>query len=228
MIPETLNYRDILLISFFINNNIFFLINIYSDSLLSALKYLKDTEIDISNILIMTGDFNTRDSFWDSLYPHYSTHSDLLIDIMDSLSLGLSYPTNSVINLIFLRYSSEELNNHSIHPEWRLSLDHALLTISILIKKQHIYNRKYSIAKGSAEEKAFIKDMIKDFTTINTSNLMDIKSLKIAINSFILAINKAWEKNSKIVSISRHSKSWLDINCSRNLEKYRLSRSLVD
>ena len=60
---DILNHRDILLIFFFINNNIFFLINIYSNSSLSALKYLKDTEVDIPNGLIMIGDFNIRDSF---------------------------------------------------------------------------------------------------------------------------------------------------------------------
>jgi len=36
--------------------------NIYSDSSHLALKYLKDTEININNLLIMTGDFNIRDS----------------------------------------------------------------------------------------------------------------------------------------------------------------------
>ena len=56
------NHRDILLVLFFNNNDIFFLINIYSDSLQSALKYLKDTEVDIHNVLIMTRDFNIRDS----------------------------------------------------------------------------------------------------------------------------------------------------------------------
>ena len=35
-----------------------FLINIYSDSLQSALKYLKNTEVDIHNILVMTGDLS--------------------------------------------------------------------------------------------------------------------------------------------------------------------------
>ena len=59
----TWHYRDISLIFFFINNNIFFLINIYSDSMQSALKYLKDTEVDIPNVLIMAGDFNIRDNF---------------------------------------------------------------------------------------------------------------------------------------------------------------------
>ena len=56
------NYRDILLISFFNNSIIFFLLNIYSDASQSALKYLKNTEANISNVLIMTGDFNIRDS----------------------------------------------------------------------------------------------------------------------------------------------------------------------
>ena len=53
------NHRDILLVLFFNNNDILFLINIYSDLLQSALK---DTEVDIHNVLVMTGDFNIRDS----------------------------------------------------------------------------------------------------------------------------------------------------------------------
>jgi len=35
--------------------------NIYSDASHSALKYLKDTEVNINNLLIMTSNFNTRD-----------------------------------------------------------------------------------------------------------------------------------------------------------------------
>ena len=44
---DIINHRDILLISFFNNNDIFWLMNIYSDSLYSALKYLKNTEVNI-------------------------------------------------------------------------------------------------------------------------------------------------------------------------------------
>ena len=36
-----------------------------------ALKYLKDTEVNIDNILIMTGDFNIRDSLWNTSFPHH-------------------------------------------------------------------------------------------------------------------------------------------------------------
>ena len=59
---DIFNHRDILCASFFINGSIYFLINVYSDSSRIALKYLKDTKANISNILIMTGNFNIRDS----------------------------------------------------------------------------------------------------------------------------------------------------------------------
>ena len=57
-----INHRDINLLSFINNNLFFFILNVYSDSSHSALKYLKDTEVSIDNVLIMTGDFNIRDS----------------------------------------------------------------------------------------------------------------------------------------------------------------------
>ncbi len=66
-----------------------------------ALKYLIDTEVNINNILIMTGDFNIRDNLWDYNYPHYSIHSNLLFDIADSLYLKLSELTNYILT----RYS---------------------------------------------------------------------------------------------------------------------------
>jgi len=81
-----------------------------------ALKYLKDIKVNIDNVLIMTGDFNIRDSLWDSSFPHHSSISDDLMIIADSFNLTLSTPTNSsptrfldmagkansVINLMFL------------------------------------------------------------------------------------------------------------------------------
>jgi len=44
---DIVNYRDILLTSFFNNSDIFWLMNIYSDSSHSMIKYLKDTEFNI-------------------------------------------------------------------------------------------------------------------------------------------------------------------------------------
>jgi len=149
-------------------------------------------------------------------------HSDILLDITNSLLLGLSYSTNPVptrfldndqnlnlvINLMFLRYGLVKLDNHTIHLEWRLLSDYAFLTVTILIEEQHTNNHRYSISKGSKEEKSFIKDLIKDISSIDVSNLSDTKSLENIVDLFACIVEKAWNKNSKIVNISRHLKSW--------------------
>ena len=90
--------------------------NVYSDEHHSALKYLKDTEVNLHNILIMAGNFNIRDNDWDLLYPFYSVYSDILLEIADSFGLSLFFlyqqvptqyfnntnNTNLVIDLFFL------------------------------------------------------------------------------------------------------------------------------
>ena len=59
---DILNHIDISLISFSNNNICYYIMNVYSDSFHTALKYLKDTEANIDNVVLMTGDFNIRDS----------------------------------------------------------------------------------------------------------------------------------------------------------------------
>ena len=125
---DLFDHRDINIISFTDNNICHYILNIYSDSSHSALKYLKDTEVNINHVLLMTGDFNIRDSFWDPSFPFHSSISDDLIMIADSFDLALSTPTNpgptrfsdtaresnSVIDLMFLQSGSIELDRHTI------------------------------------------------------------------------------------------------------------------
>ena len=54
------NYRKINCIFFFNNCCIFFIINDYSNKHQTALKYLKDTEANLYNILVIARDFNIR------------------------------------------------------------------------------------------------------------------------------------------------------------------------
>ena len=68
--------------------------NIYSDSSQSTLKYLKNTEANIHNVLVMTGNFNIRNSLWNFLYPHHSTCNNYLFKITDSFNLGIFTSTN--------------------------------------------------------------------------------------------------------------------------------------
>jgi len=62
-----------------------------------VIKYLKDTEVDICNLLVMTGDFNICNSIWDPSFHHHSSISDNLIIIADSFNLNLSCPINQVL-----------------------------------------------------------------------------------------------------------------------------------
>ena len=91
---DIINHRDILLISFLNNCVCYYIMNIYSDSSHIALKYLKNIEVNIDNVLIMTGDFNIRDSLWDTSFPYHFTISDDLMIVADSFNLVLLTPTN--------------------------------------------------------------------------------------------------------------------------------------
>lgn len=142
------------------------MINIYLDSDQSTLKHIKDTEANLQNVLIMTGDFNIRDSVWNSLFSFHLSHSDRLLETVDSFNLCLSSPiqqvstqysdnnnnANSVIDLFFLWSGSIELNNHSIFPELYFPLDHASLIIDIIIEEKIIQNKRWSTVKNSKDK----------------------------------------------------------------------------
>jgi len=100
----------------------------------------------------MMDDFNIRDSIWDFNFPFYSSHSNSLFDITDSFSLDISQPlensptgfsdndhnANLVLDLVFLCSSSPEFNCYHIHLDWRLSSDHALITVDVSICEERI------------------------------------------------------------------------------------------
>ena len=155
------------------------------------------------------------------LFSHYLSISDNLLIIADSFNLELSNPINqvstrysdnnnnfnSITNLIFLCNSSSELDNHLIHPNWHLMSNHAPLTIIIPISEEHIESSKRSIIKDNKEEMSFIKDLISSIKNLHTSNLLDKNSLERVVNKFTKAVEYAWEKNLKIINITKHSKS---------------------
>ena len=160
---DIFNHRDINLISFSNNGICHYILNVYSDLSHLALKYLKNIEVNINNILIMMGDFNIRDNLWDPSFQFHSSISDDLIMIADSFDLILSLPTNSgptrfsdtagesnsIIDLMFLRYRSAELNNHTILSRLRLSSNHAPLLINIPIFEEVVHSLKFTIPPKS-------------------------------------------------------------------------------
>jgi len=55
-----------------------FILNVYSDEQQNALKYLKDTEVNLNNVLVMIGDFNIRDHDWNLSYSYHLVHMNML------------------------------------------------------------------------------------------------------------------------------------------------------
>ena len=157
--------------------------NIYSNAFQSALKYLKDTEVNINNLIFMTDDFNIRDSLWDPLFPYHSSISNDLFILVDSFNLDLSTSTDpiptrysdipgeldSVIDLMFLHNRSSKLNCHSIHLSWRLTSEYVPLTITITIEEEHVMTSKFSLSKDSEEEEEFIKEVTRVFKSLNNT-----------------------------------------------------------
>jgi len=188
----------------------------------------------------MTGDFNIRDNLWDPSFPFHSSISDDLIMVADSFDLSLSSPvypgptrfsdtageSNSVIDLMFLRSGSAELDHLFILPDYRLSSDHAPLTIDIHIDAEIIQSTKLSITPGSDQEKKFIQEVISNLIIIDTSNIDNAEKLDLVINQLGSIIEQTWTKNAKRTRISRHSKQWWTQSCSMAISKYRASRSL--
>ena len=159
--------------------------------------------------------------------------------IVDSFDLTLSSPTNpgptrfsdtarefnSVIDLMFLRHRSVELNNHTILSGLRLSSDHAPLSINIPIFEEVIHSLKFTIPPKSDRELAFIKDIISNFKSLDTSNIDNSEKLEQLINQLGSIIEQSWTKNAKKSRITKHFKQWWMESCSQALEIYRPTRS---
>jgi len=181
----------------------------------------------------MTGDFNIRDCSWNPNFYFHSIHNDTLLDIVDSFHLEMSEPTNciptrysdnqqesdSVIDLMFLRPTSLEHNNHSIHPDWHLISDHTPLTVNIAILKEDIQMRKYTIIINSKEENNFIIELIKAIKGLNIENIQSKKILEHIIQSFADCTEQI---------LYKYFKEWWDENCHRDLEFYRQTRRIDD
>ena len=60
------------------------------------------------------------------------------------------------------------------------------------------------------------------------SDIGDITYLNSIINEFTSSLESIWAKNSKVINITVHSRSWWDANYSRDLNIYRTSKRLKD
>ena len=180
-----------------------FLLNIYSNLFQLALKYLKDTEVDLNNVLVMTGDFNIRNCLWDSCFLFHSSYKNILFDITDSFQLEISkftenFPTrysdnnqnsNSVLDLVFLHPKSIEFNIHYIYPDWKIFSDHTSIFVIISIIEKQVQLLKCVFIKNSEKEDQFIIELKNSIKNLKTNSILDINVFKEIINSLAINVN---------------------------------------
>jgi len=111
---------------------------------------------------------------------------------------------NFIIDLMFLRLNSSEIDNHTIHPNLQYSSDHAPLTVDISIIKEFVPNKQCIIIKNSKEKDKFITKFIEAIKklTLNNSAIKSCLNLQFANKSDII-----WYKFLKYVNITKHSKA---------------------
>ena len=82
--------------------------------------------------------------------------------------------------------------------------------------------------KNSKKEASFIKDVSSIIKNLNISNMSDINKLENIVNILVSNTEHVWRKNSKLVNVTRHFKSWWNKDCNQSLRNYRISRTLED
>jgi len=122
--------------------------------------------------------------------------------------LDNQWDSNSVIDLIFLKLDSSEHNNYSIHLEWHLTSNHALLSVDIAIFEENIQTKKHTIIKDNEEEDNFVSNLIEAIKGLNMDDIQSKKSLEYIVQTFSNYIERIWYKYLKIVNITKYSKAW--------------------
>ena len=106
--------------------------------------------------------------------------------------------------------------------------DHTPLSIAIPIMDEIINTSKLSIQQKSEQEIAFIEEVISFFKNFDTSNITNKKCLEYTVNNLDSLVNRVWNKNTKQMRITKHSKKWWTDECNKALTDYRALRSLND
>ena len=102
------------------------------------------------------------------------------------------------------------------------------LTVDITITEEYIQTKKCIIVKNSKEEYNFLTKLIETIKGLNTGHILSKEILEWTIQKFANDMEKIWFKHLKIINITKHSKSWWNMERQRELDSYRSSKSVED
>jgi len=76
------------------------------------------------------------------------------------------------------------------------------------------------------EEVEFINEVIASFSKIDTSSISNISDLDEIVSNWADIVDYSWSKHSKLINITKCSKSWWNGKCSQDLANYRFTKSI--
>jgi len=97
------------------------------------------------------------------------------------------------------------------------------VTVEIDIQGISIDINKWSIRRDSKEEKSFISLIINGVKNLDTSSIVAKEDLENIIQQLAAIFEHAWQSNSKLKHITKHSKEWWNSECTDSLNRYRAS-----
>ena len=78
--------------------------------------------------------------------------------------------------------------------------------VNIHIIEEFLQNRKHAIIKNNKEEK-FISELTEAIRKIDISYLENKESLEFTVQEFARSVDCMWQKHSKCVNITKHSRA---------------------
>ncbi|KAF8707301.1 hypothetical protein AX14_013649 [Amanita brunnescens Koide BX004] len=212
----------------------FNIINVYNPPKTrnSAVRSLIDILPQLSNTMIIQGDFNLPSGIWD---PGRNSSSPLSVDLFNHLSdkgFGLANDegaptwTNrrgsfSVLDLVFISDSLAPLNpDVFVNMEGHGRSDHALLSLAFGTTEH--WGRPY-IPSGEEEEDRFIQDL-SDSIRKSTQTLHH-RTVEDVIEGIGQDILGSWNRNSKTPRVSAGSITWWTAECQRAKDEFLAART---
>ena len=112
-------------------------------------------------------------------------------------------------------------------------MDHTPLTVDIIIEEEFIQDKQRTVIKNSEEEEEkFINDLKEAIGNIigniDMSDISNIELLEKVIQEYTSLLDSFWNKYSKLVRITKHSKVWWTKEYSAKLNAYHTSKFMVD
>ena len=198
----------------------------------SAVRSLIDMLPQLSDAVIIQGDFNLPAGIWD---PNRNNSSPLSTDLFNHLSdqgFGLANDegaptwTNrrgsySVLDLIFVNDSLTLLEpDVFVNMEGRGRSDHALLSLAFGTTEH--WGRPY-IPSGEEEEDRFVQDLSDSIR--RRAHALDRYSVEDTIGGIGEDILSSWNRNSKTPKINAGSVTWWTAECQRAKDEFLATRT---